>query len=421
MSDSVAKPEDTTPVSQPEAETQQPTTTAIPAEETLTTESKKRSRDEADEESEEKPETRGSETSSDGGLASKRQKNESEVTGTVKEKSGEDKSTEASSDVKTTADSEEAKESEKASEESKESEKETGDKENPSSDSVDEPKDSKPSSAFSEPKYLSSGTTFKGGFGSFASSSFNTSATNSASTASVFAEPKTETSKSSETSNGTTSSLFSTPSVFGSGFSSFASFTAPASNKANPWAESNDSAAEKKEDKDTKDEESSKSITTSSQGNGIGGTDVPDLYAQVAVPLEQQKVETGEEYEKSNFSCRAKLYALDIANPSEGWKERGVGTLHVNSVKTEYEDEFKNKSKARIVMRADGILKVILNVPFNKGTEVFSGMKSSLSSEKFVRITAFEDGKPFQYSLRTGNPDTAKKLFDAINELIPSS
>lgn len=41
-------------------------------------------------------------------------------------------------------------------------------------------------------------------------------------------------------------------------------------------------------------------------------------------------------------------------------------------------------------MRADGILKVILNVPLNKSTEVMTGMKSSLASEKFVRITALK-------------------------------
>lgn len=134
------------------------------------------------------------------------------------------------------------------------------------------------------------------------------------------------------------------------------------------------------------------------------------MYVQVKSPVEQKKIETGEEFEASVFTCRAKLYALDVSNSQEGWKERGVGTVHVNTVKSEYKQQYENKTKSRAVMRADGILKVILNIPLNQNTEIMSGMKSSLSSEKFVRISAFEDGKPFQYSLRTGSAEVAKSF-----------
>lgn len=136
-----------------------------------------------------------------------------------------------------------------------------------------------------------------------------------------------------------------------------------------------------------------------------------ETYAKVEQPLQEKKIETGEEGEESVFSCRAKLYTLDLTNPSEGWRERGVGTLHVNTTQ---------ESKSRLVMRADGVLKVILNLPLLSGFEVLSGMKSSLSGEKFVRINCIQDNKPLQYALRTSNADISKQLFEKIENLIPS-
>lgn len=137
-------------------------------------------------------------------------------------------------------------------------------------------------------------------------------------------------------------------------------------------------------------------------------------------------VETGEEAEESKFSCRAKLYVLDLTNSEQGWKERGVGTLHVNTTKAESGDKSNSGStaegaKSRLVMRSDGLLRVVLNVPLHKNFEVMSGMKSSLQSEKFVRISHIEDAKPVQYALRTNNADTAQRLFKAIEDLVPKN
>ncbi len=72
----------------------------------------------------------------------------------------------------------------------------------------------------------------------------------------------------------------------------------------------------------------------------------------------------------------------------QSWKERGTGTLRVNVPKRS-----SDKRAARLVMRADGVLRVILNV------SLFKGMKCELQ-EKFVRIIAFEDGKPVPYAIR---------------------
>lgn len=72
----------------------------------------------------------------------------------------------------------------------------------------------------------------------------------------------------------------------------------------------------------------------------------------------------------------------------QSWKERGTGTLRVNVPK-----KSSDKRPARLVMRADGVLRVILNV------SLFKGMKCELQ-EKFVRIVAFEDAKPVHYAIK---------------------
>ncbi len=74
----------------------------------------------------------------------------------------------------------------------------------------------------------------------------------------------------------------------------------------------------------------------------------------------------------------------------QSWKERGTGTLRVNVPKHSARD------KARLVMRADGVLRVILNV------SLFKGMKCELH-EKFVRIVAFEDAKPVHYAIKVSS------------------
>ncbi|VVT50836.1 uncharacterized protein SAPINGB_P002896 [Magnusiomyces paraingens] len=376
------------------------------ASETKDTLSKKRSHEDEPEAKSTTADSKDEET-----IPTKRQKNESEEGEKEKEEDKDAKSEETKTEPtpETAASSSEQTEDkeEKSEETLKDNKADEPEKEEPVTEKKEKSEEKTDKTEASVKPLLSAGTTFNGGFGSFAGPSFGT-ALQPTTGKSIFAEsqPKNGEASSKET------SVFSTSSIFKGGFSSFSSFAAPAS-KANPWA-----------DTDEKDEEKSKdegSTSTSISTNGIGSSkDVVDQYAQVSVPLEQKKVETGEEYEESKFSCRAKLYALDITNSSEGWKERGVGPLHVNSVKKEFEDQFENKTKARVVMRADGILKVILNVPLSKSTEVFAGMKSSLASENFVRITAFEEGKPFQYSLRTNNADTAKELYESIKKLLPS-
>ncbi|KAK9384826.1 hypothetical protein V1515DRAFT_631632 [Lipomyces mesembrius] len=228
---------------------------------------------------------------------------------------------------------------------------------------------------------------------------------------------------------------FTGKSIFGSG-SAFASgssdhpmpFSAFSSN--NPFL----NAISKDNSKDNDNEENGEA-EDEDENDSADNFDQP--YVQLN--LEKKKVETGEEMETSVFNCRAKLYSLDPTEADKGWKERGVGVLHLNVLnddtvttvdtpKPSSADASKEstptvrerKSKARIVMRADGVLKVILNLPLVKGIEVRKGMKSSLVSEKFVRISAWENHKPVQYALRMGNENVAAEFYDTAESLINS-
>ncbi|TKY89601.1 hypothetical protein EX895_001386 [Sporisorium graminicola] len=120
----------------------------------------------------------------------------------------------------------------------------------------------------------------------------------------------------------------------------------------------------------------------------------------------ETETKTGEEDEESIHSIRAKLYTMA---PDQSWKERGTGTLRVNVPKYS-----SDKRPARLVMRADGILRVILNVP------LFKGMKCELQ-EKFIRIVALEDTKPVHYAIKLSNPNNAAALMDVLDEFVVSA
>lgn len=85
---------------------------------------------------------------------------------------------------------------------------------------------------------------------------------------------------------------------------------------------------------------------------------------------------TGEEDEDTVYQIRAKLYVMD----GSAWKERGTGALRVNV------DKKRKDSAPRLVMRAEGVLRVILNVA------MFSGMHIELT-DKYVRTVVYEDGQ----------------------------
>ncbi|KAK0523561.1 hypothetical protein OC842_006109 [Tilletia horrida] len=134
---------------------------------------------------------------------------------------------------------------------------------------------------------------------------------------------------------------------------------------------------------------------------------------------------TGEEEERTIFSARGRLFEMDTA--TQNWKERGTGTIKCNVPNEVSGGLFgagrgasgpgagKRRSPARLVMRTDGVLRLILNVV------LFTGMSVELAQEKFVRFSAFEEGKLVHFTVRVPQPKIAEELFDTIQSRIPAA
>ena len=104
---------------------------------------------------------------------------------------------------------------------------------------------------------------------------------------------------------------------------------------------------------------------------------------------------TGEEDESTTYQNRTKLYVMESDG---GWRERGVGTLRLNVRRSDGRGARLGELSRRVfslvcgqktnclsVMRAEGVLRLILNV------SLYVGM-SCLEDGKHVRLTVFEDG-----------------------------
>lgn len=135
-------------------------------------------------------------------------------------------------------------------------------------------------------------------------------------------------------------------------------------------------------------------------------------------------VETGEEDEQTIFQCRAKLYHFD-----KEWKERGAGVFKINiryesktigedaegeAEKTAGEEEEEEEDdveaggqpefstverKARLIMRTDGVHKVVLNTPVFKNMKVGTG-DGKEPNGKTMLIAGLDEGKPSLFQIK---------------------
>ncbi|KAF9507736.1 hypothetical protein BS47DRAFT_1384988 [Hydnum rufescens UP504] len=120
--------------------------------------------------------------------------------------------------------------------------------------------------------------------------------------------------------------------------------------------------------------------------------------------IEEVDIHTGEEHEKTVHQTRAKLYTMDSRDT---YKERGTGLLKVNVRKSDGRG-------GRLVMRADGVFRLILNA------SLFTGMPCSLGQDpKFVKLSVIEDGAFIHHAIKVGNVKVAQDLVDTIQAHIP--
>ncbi|KAG5366883.1 Ran-specific GTPase-activating protein 2 [Yarrowia sp. B02] len=264
----------------------------------------------------------------------------------------------------------------------------------------------------SKPKHVfGSNSKFSGGFGAFKGGNLwgkpaTTSTTTPASPAPAAA------------STGSSGYVFGSGTKYSGGFSSVLNNLKKDETKSdNPWAEKKEEKSEDKKTEDGEDKDDKEAAESEEKEKEKEKEKEAEHYIGVSAPLaKKESMETGEEGEESVYSCRAKLYYFDLTNTTEGWKERGVGQVHINKLKPE---DVTETCSGRIVMRTDAVHRVVLNMGLVKGLEVQAGMGASLSSDKVVRISTIEDNKPVQYALKTGNPDAAKQLLAGIKGLIP--
>ncbi|KAL2429947.1 hypothetical protein ABEF95_013403 [Exophiala dermatitidis] len=154
---------------------------------------------------------------------------------------------------------------------------------------------------------------------------------------------------------------------------------------------------------------------------------------------QQERLETGEEDEQTIFQCRAKLYHFD-----KEWKERGAGVFKINiryesktigedaegeAEKTAGEEEEEDdveaggqtefstvERKARLIMRTDGVHKVVLNTPVFKDMKVGTG-DGKEPSGKTMLIAGLDEGKPSLFQIKVGKEDAVREMYHKIREL----
>ncbi|WVW78185.1 hypothetical protein I302_100136 [Kwoniella bestiolae CBS 10118] len=129
-----------------------------------------------------------------------------------------------------------------------------------------------------------------------------------------------------------------------------------------------------------------------------------DETEEEKVEMQEQDVTTGEEDEETVFQTRAKLYTNDRRT---GWKERGVGLLKLNVNQSD-------GSGARLVMRADGVLRLILNSRIYKGITTYP-------DGKMVRMTLPEDGKMMIVCFRMSNTKQVDDFMEQVEKNQPES
>ncbi|ORX55178.1 PH domain-like protein [Hesseltinella vesiculosa] len=233
-------------------------------------------------------------------------------------------------------------------------------------------------------------TSAMSGFGSFATTNHTNSASDASTTASgfgAFAKP------------GNTSSPFALAA------SSATSTNALSACKANALSPTDSHASSVgSEANDNQEDHETNGHSPASEQHAFGEG------AKIKVPgVKETEVVTGEEDEDTIYQTKAKLLVLDGSN----WKERGTGTLRINC---------KGSAHTRLVMRADSVFRLILNL------SLFAEMKVFIMQERFVRFAAFEpvtneDGssetKLVNYALKCPNRVAAEELLDHITLRIP--
>ncbi|KAL7754130.1 hypothetical protein RI367_000110 [Sorochytrium milnesiophthora] len=136
--------------------------------------------------------------------------------------------------------------------------------------------------------------------------------------------------------------------------------------------------------------------------NSNDADDATAFDSPSVVHLEEVPVETGEEEDETRHVVRARLYVLEKGE----YHERGIGSLKVNV------RQYEGKEHARLVMRAEAVHRLLLNIA------LFPGMKVDITSDRYVRFTAVESGKLVTYIAKVSNANLAADLLESIGKFV---
>lgn len=118
---------------------------------------------------------------------------------------------------------------------------------------------------------------------------------------------------------------------------------------------------------------------------------------------EEVETVTGEEDENNILEINCKLFKFVDQN----WEERGRGTLRLN--------DSKNYKYSRVVFRASGNLRVLLN------TKVWCDMVCERASQKSLRLTALDANGHAKIYLAMGRNDDITLLYKSLSRRVDTA
>ncbi|WVQ79819.1 hypothetical protein IAT38_001919 [Cryptococcus sp. DSM 104549] len=129
-----------------------------------------------------------------------------------------------------------------------------------------------------------------------------------------------------------------------------------------------------------------------------------EQVVETKIAMQEKDVTTGEEDEETVFQVRAKLFISEKGM----WKERGVGLLKLNVRASD------GRSNPRLVMRADGVLRLLLNA------KLYRGLNPTVEGKTILMSLPDAAKRELSiYCLKIGNAKAVEELADYIHEYIP--
>ncbi|KAG0027327.1 hypothetical protein BGZ81_005700 [Podila clonocystis] len=267
--------------------------------------------------------------------------------------------------------------------------------------------DESPKSVFGEPSKSVFGESSKSVFGSTSSTGFGSFGTPEETTGSVFGSKSV---LGSTTSSGPQSSSLAPVATFASSSDSKSPSPAPTSTfgtfgkQSFLSKESSFASGSFIEQGASQDQEDFDTLLTQEGDNDGENEDQEENDTNFGTGIfsnaDQVDVHTGEEDELTMYVTKGKLFA--DADKSQTWKERGKGTFKINVGR-------KNTKSARLVMRTDGALRLILNIA------VIPNMNVIITGDKYIRFVGIEEGKPVLFLLKVKDVTVANEVVLAID------